>query len=312
MIADRDEYLHELSKSSDELESYFLTFFDKKNKVSGTVEIYLSVKTAKMFLEWTINVGNETFHYLNEAPFPDKPDAKIITDKKLKYKIVTPQEKIQISLLSDQITAELNLTSMGPVYKFPEKAIITDSVENKSVEHDIWQQYQQRCKVSGNISVKKGTLKGTKKSVECTGQRMHLWGAFPWSKIQQVSNVTVQFREYSMNLYYADLGDYIFSHGFISRKSSNIPIMNIEPELYTFANKKADLKSSEFFYTDSQDDRDLVVSRSIQNYPLNIPFNKKKINRFQSVSEFTVIGTNKKGIGWENHLFAQARLTQLD
>jgi len=98
-----------------------------------------------------------------------------------------------------------------------------------------------------------------------------------------------------------------YSYGCISKKSGNLALVLVELEFLSI--KNSSFESSEFTYKDAQDDIDLIVSKPIKPHHIEVSKKLKKSHlHIISFSDFTVIGTNKKGYGIEEHLISHERL----
>ncbi len=136
-----------------------------------------------------------------------------------------------------------------------------------------------------------------------------MWGRINYKDMNCNSRITVQFRDMSMNLTYIENDAVPEYNGFISKRSGNIPIIDVECESLTLNKNMNGMSSTEFSYKDAQDDVDLMVGKSLFSVPVSIEGNrKKKYYRFRNFSEFTIIGSNKKGYGVEEHYFSKEML----
>lgn len=316
MIHKSDEFLHEYVKK-DWVESYSLNIIDKKNKTYGCIDIDYLFDKNKIEIGWAFFVNNIKYDYHTKANFNRNLENKKICGNNFEYSIVKPLETFKLNLKNEFITARLNITGIFPIYDFPAN-IADDGTSPKPLQAQpvneirLWNIYQQRCKITGNILIKKGTDKGKKVTLNSIGQREHLWGKKQQNKIGFCSNITVQFRDMTMNLMYIEKEGIPVSNGFISRRSGNIPIVNVECESIAINENRNAADSTEFSYKDAQDDVDLLVSRTIHSIPLPlIKKTRSKCIKFRNFSEFTIIGTNKKGIGIEDHFILLDRLKKM-
>ncbi len=308
MLQKNDEYLHEYKKSSDWVESYNINIVDKKNSIFGFADVDYLFNKKKVEYNWTLIVGDKIFKSNNLSAFDGKLDGKKVADKNLEYTISTPKDAFQLVLKDETVQANLKLAGIFPVYVFPTSIPESDTeIETNDIE--LWNRYAQRCKITGSIALKNGSSNKKKIRIDCFGQREHQWGKRLMDKITSNSRLSIQFRDMSMNLTYVEVDGITFSSGVISRKSGNIPIQNVDCELVSFDKKNNALNSSEFSYTDAQDEVDLVVSKKIHSIQMHLPRNKmKKYIRFRNFSDFTIVGTNKKGIGIEDHYISMEKI----
>jgi hypothetical protein len=309
MIHKIDEFVHEYQKSKDWVESFNINFISKKNKVFGGIDIDYQFNENRIEINWVIICNNKKYEGVNSIGFDGKPGSKKIKNSKFEYSINTPLEKFSLVLKNDLITADIKIAGIFPIYDYPENIIDDEISGQRIISNKTWNRYEQRCKISGNITVKSGENKGAKVNFDCFGQREHIWGIVPSNNINIRSRVTVQFRDMAMILVYLEKNTIPESNGFLTKKSGNIPIINVECESLTMNDDNTQLISTEFSYMDAQDDVDLLVARSLYSVPLLVPSSKKKnFYRFRNFSEFTVIGTNKKGYGVEEHFYSKEML----
>lgn len=313
MINVKDEYLHEGKKIPGWAESYSINFADKKSRLFGFADINYFPASHEAEFSWSVFYNDALHTYANTVDFRPADTVRILTDRRFSYRIVSPPEKFEFKLKGESIAIDLSLTGAYPAYVFPAAMAEESRVAGGEREIQLWDRYEQRCKMSGAVSILRGEKKGQSKRFECPGMRKHSWGERFSDRLQCYSWVTVQFRDMSMDLTYFEVGSVPYSQGFISRRSGNIPIMNVELELLAFSREKKALLSGEFSYRDAQDDRDLIVSRRLHSVDMPPPRSKRsRYVRFRAFSEFTVIGTGKKGVGMEEHLISLERLKTLD
>ncbi len=308
MIHKVDEFVHEFQKSKDWVESININFISKKSKVFGAADIDYQFSENRIEVNWIIIYNNNKYEGINSIAFGGKLNSKKIKNNKFEYCINTPLEKFSLVLKNEFITADIKIAGFFPIYDYPENIIDDEISGQRIISNKTWNRYEQRCKVSGNIIIKSGENKGAKVNFDCFGQREHLWGIVQSNNINIRSRVTVQFRDMAMILIYLEKNTIPESNGFLSKKSGNIPIINVECESLTMNDDNTGLISTEFSYMDAQDDVDLLVGNSLYSVPLPVPARKKKFFRFRNFSEFTVIGTNKKGYGVEEHFFSKDML----
>ncbi len=313
MFYNKDEYLHEFKRSSDWIESFNISIIDKKKNLYGFMDIDYLFKKKKVEFNWTVILNNQIYEYSNLADFNGKLDDKTITDKKFEYTIAKPSDLVKLALKDEKINAKLKLSGVFPVYVFPTHFPVEgDGDSDVEVEDKLWNRYAQRCKISGNISVKNKSAKGQKVKVDCFGQREHQWGEKTMEKIISHSRLSIQFRDMLMNLTHVDMDGSQISTGVVSRRSGNIPIQNVECEAVAFDEKNNELTSSEFSFMDAQEEIDLIVSKKIHSIAMPLPRNKRrKFIRFRNFSDFTIVGTNKKGVGIEEHYISRKKLELL-
>jgi hypothetical protein len=231
---------------------------------------------------------------LSEAA--NKPGAKLVSGKGLKYKVLT-DGGFEFTAKCGPAEADIVVAPHFPAFDFPYSPGKAPDPKREEYEASLFRHYEQRCRATGRIAVKNGP----QKNIDCAGQRMHLWGPLPWNAVTSFSRFHVIFKDMTISLMYLDIEGTVVSNGFISRKSGNIPIVNTDLE-HLEISRDGGLRSSEMSYLDSQDDKDLVVSTVLFSEPANeVKQGKKKFKVFRGFSEFSVIGANKKGIGFEEH-----------
>jgi hypothetical protein len=311
MIHKNDEFLHEFKNKKDWVESFHINFVSKKNKVLGAADVNFLFSKKQIETYWILIINNKKYENTNLIKFNGKLNSKKIGNNKFEYSIVSPLEKFKLEFKDEQINANINIAALCPIYDFPDNIVDNEINDQQIITHKTWNKYQQRCKISGNILVKAGDGKGKKVNFDCFGQREHVWGINQLNNVSIQSTLNVQFRDMAMILTYSEKKAISESNGFISKRSGNIPIINVECESLTTNKSKDNLLSSEFSYKDAQDDVDLLVARSLFSIPMPLPASKrKKFFRFRNFSEFTVIGTNKKGYGVED-IYISAQMLKL-
>lgn len=332
MIRPIDEFIHERGKEKDWLESFNLSFADKKSRVFVFADLdYHRNKKAELL--WHILIKDQEFNYNKIIESTPSSNSKKLGAAGLTYKIIKPAEQIELTLKNEFIDSKLTFSRICPTYRYPNNFITENSGSsvnspdaalnagnnpsknpiiklNKPKDAPlIWDIYETRSRVKGHIHIKKGT----KKKIDCFGQRSHSWGSMLEDKITSKSKITIQFRDFSLSLYYIEAGAVPLSHGYASKRSCNIPIEIAGFESLTFSMKKKSLSSTEFSYKDAGDDVDLIVSKAIHTTMIPLPKNKKSgFVKFKSFSEFTIIGAGKKGIGLEEHLISLDKLKSMD
>ncbi|MBN2401127.1 MAG: hypothetical protein JXN64_01885 [Spirochaetes bacterium] len=309
MIHKNDEFLHEFKNKKDWIESFRINFVCKKNKVFGAVDIDYLFRKKQIRASWFILFNKKKYENTNIFKFNGKLNLKKIGNGKFEYSILSPLEKFKLLLKNEQINANIDITGIFPAYYFPDNIIDNEISEQQVINHKTWNKYQQRCKINGNIIIRAGEDKGKKINFDCFGQREHEWGISQMDNVSIQSTINVQFRDMAMILTYAEKNTIPESNGYISKKSGNIPIINVECESLTTNKARDSMSASEFSYKDAQDDVDLLVAKSFFSIPMPLAKNmNKKFFRFRNFSEFTVIGTNKKGYGVEDHYVSAAML----
>jgi hypothetical protein len=313
MIQTKDELLHDAGKKADWGELFSLNFCDRKSKCFGYADIHLQKRSKSGEVFWGVFLGDTVHTYNGTISFDQKASQKSFGNNHLKYKIITPKENFGLEMKNDSLAADFSITGSYPIYVFP--AAVGPDIPGSSVrepEYRLWDRYEQRCRFSGSVSVLKGPKKGYARKIECVGQRAHSWGSMPMENFSCWSWVTIQFRDMTMDITYFENGGVPYSNGFISRRTGNIPMQSVEFELVAMGRDGGSFMSSEFSYRDAQDDRDLVVSKKFYSISLPVPKGQKHSHlRVRAFSEFTIIGTNKKGVGMEEHFISLERLRKM-
>jgi hypothetical protein len=312
MIHKNDEFLHDYKNKKDWIESFHINFISKKNKVFGAADIDFLFSKKQIALSWILILNNKKYEKTNLIKFNGKLNAKKIGNSKFEYTVVSPLDKFRLVIKDEQIAANINITGLCPIFDFPDNIIDNEINDQQIVGNKRWNKYQQRCKIVGDVIVKADKDKRKKINFDCFGQREHVWGVNQLADVSIQSTLNIQFRDMAMILTYAERDTMPESNGFISKKSGNIPIINVECESLTASKSKDTLITTEFSYKDAQDDVDLVVAKSLFSLPMSLPGRKKKkFFCFRNFSEFTIIGTNKKGYGVEDHYFSADMLKLL-
>ncbi len=311
MIKDHDEYLHEFKKNTRWIERYSVNFIDKKNKIFGFADLNYLFQSKKIEYNWTVFLNDAFYAYQKITDYNGTTGQKLFSSRNFKYQVRVPKESIEVELRNDYLSCVLTMSGSYPIYRFPTS--MTDETEGvMSKQLELWDRYEQRCRTSGRISITKGEKKGIAKKFDCIGFRKHSWGERYPEDMSCYSWITVQFRDMTIDLTYMEIDNVPYSGGFISRKSGNIPVMNVEQELFSLSRDRKSLLSTEFSYRDAQDDRDLIVSKKIHSMEMTLPKSRKnRYIRIRSFSDFMVIGTGKKGIGMEEHYISLDKLDKM-
>ncbi|MDY6935759.1 MAG: hypothetical protein SVZ03_16260 [Spirochaetota bacterium] len=314
MIQEKDEYIHEYKRGKDWIESFTINFIDKKNKFFGFADIDYRFSKNIIEFTWLLLINGNKFEYNNQIKFDENGRKKKIADgNNYVYEILTPFDNFELSLNNDYIKSKFNISGIFPIYFFTPQRANSPSDQKLLKEIQLWEQYEQRCKITGTATIIDGKDKGLEKKINCFGQREHSWGKRYIDKITCLSRISIQFRDMAMLLTYIELDGAQFSRGFVSRKSGNIPIQNIDFESISLNQNKQSSTSTEFSYKDAQDDLDLIVSKTIHSLQMPLPKNyKNKFIKLINYSDFTIIGTNKKGIGMEDHFISLEKLKSMD
>ncbi|MGL4370149.1 MAG: hypothetical protein ACRCUT_10840 [Spirochaetota bacterium] len=295
MIAQNDEFLHDADAASDWEEKYRIILSDKKTKVFGFADITLGTKGI-CETDSLIYVDGKEYSFSESAGYEHKSGAKAVSGKGIKYKSLS-EGKAEFAVKHGPCDARFQLSPAFPAFDFPFSPGKAPDSRREDLESRLIRHYEQRCRVSGEISIKNGPSK----KIDCIAQREHYWGSVMWKNLTAFSRYHVIFKDMTISLVYMNYEGTVVSNGFISRRTGNIPIVATDLE-HLEINREKLLVSSEMSYHDSQDDKDLVVSSVLFKTPIReIKPAKKRILLFRNFSEFMVIGANKKGIGLEEH-----------
>lgn len=303
MISLKDELIHEFKKVPDWTESYTFNFIDKKNKIFGFVDISYLPKKNKLLQSYFLFIQGEEYIFSEETPAPEKFSGRTISHKELKYSLDSKNnEMFNIQLKNSNFDISLQVSAFHHIYDYP-FAVETEVDEiREKYEALLWNRFEQRCKYNGEMKFKTGPKKGQTLTTSCFGQRDRQWGARRWADLNAYSLYYIQFRDYAFSLTFYDFGETILSNGFISKKSGNIPIYETELEHIDINPKDKFADVSEIFYKDSQGDKDLIVSKRIHSFSRpDMKYGSCVFKRFLNVSDFIIIGAQKKGTGFERH-----------
>ena len=297
MVVQCDEFLHAGGTASDWEERFRLNFSDKKTKVFGVIDAIVRPSAGECTFEWYLCIDGTAYSSVETSSCSCKEGGKALTSKSVKLKILG-KEGSEFVLKNNQLEAVLSIHNLFSAYDFPLAPGRPSEPKREELEGMLWKRYEQRCKVSGDVIFKDGK----KKKIEAYGEREHLWGNMLWKNLHVSSRYYMQFKDLSIGLSFINFDGIIVSNGFFSRKSGNIPVVGIELE-HLEIDRAGKLKLSESSYLDSQDDRDLIVTNSLHQCPVvEFRAGKKKYLRFRNFCEFTIIGANKKGVGFEEHV----------
>jgi hypothetical protein len=297
MIEQSDELLHIPGLSSDWEEHFRVNFIDKKARTYGAFDISIRPHSRECDCSWLFFIDGVPYSIQETCAFESKEGGRTAGGKSLKFKI-TIKNTFEATLKGSHLEAKLTITPLFHAYDFPFAPGRSADQKREEFESQLWKRYDQRCRVSGEVVIKNGP----RKKFDSFGEREHIWGNMLWKNLSVSSRFFIQFKEMSVSLSCLNFGGALVSNGFFSRRSGNIPVIGIELEHLDF-DKTKKFKSSEISYLDSQDDRDLIVSNALfAPEREEIKAGKRKFIRSRSFSEFSIIGANKKGIGYEEHL----------
>ncbi|MCX8123423.1 MAG: hypothetical protein N3F66_04580 [Spirochaetes bacterium] len=298
MINTREELLHE-SSLPDFVESYRISVISKRDKFYGFSNITWIPQIHEIGIYSFFNYSD--FATTSNQIIKDSAPKKSFGTQRCKYTIIQPLKESKLLYKDSNLMAHISLFDFFPYYE----SIHSRELSKESFEH-MTSSYFTRCKakVSLEFTTKSRT---TKKTFDCIGFKEHTWGLYPYNFITCDSRVVVHFRDQTIAFRYIEYNGMSYSYGCISRKNGNLALVLIELEFLSIKNSL--LESSEFTYKDAQDDIDLIVSKPIKIQTIDVPKKVKKSHiHVISFSDFTVIGTNKKGYGIEEHYISFDRL----
>lgn len=303
MIDQINELSHHSDSSSEWEERYRFNFADKKTKVFGSAEIILKPHSKECTCDMFLFIDGTEFTASEKYSYEPKESQKTIGSKLVKYKVVD-KNLFELTVKNSQIEGSFTISALQHEFDFPWAPGRSTDLVREGYENSLWKRYEQRCRFSGHVSVKNGKSR----KIEAYGEREHVWGQMLWKNLVVHSRYHMQFKDMSIAFSYQMFDSTAVANGFISRRSGNIPVISMDLE-HLEAGKTGSLVSSEISYIDSQDDRDLIVATTIKSIPHDeVRAGKKKFLRFKSFSEFSIIGANKKGVGYEEHLVVPEKL----
>lgn len=303
MLVQSDEFLHAAKSAADWEERFHFNFADKKTKTFFYADLQLK-KPDKCSDEWGLFTPGIKSDGEGESSVEIKEGGKVLNGKSVKFK--PGKDSHNLSFKGSDCSGEFTITPLFSPYDFPLSPGRPKDEKREELETLLWKRYSQRCRFSGVIKPKNGSAK----KIEASGQRVHSWGNMLWKQLSSSSSCHIQFKDMSINLSSLDFGGTIVSNGFISRRSGNIPIVDIELEHLELNGPHLSL--SEVSFLDSQDDKDLIVSRTLnQIEKTEVKLAGVTFLKLRSFSEFSIIGANKKGVGFEEHLVLPSVLPRL-
>ncbi|MEJ5360569.1 MAG: hypothetical protein WBK20_04030 [Spirochaetota bacterium] len=298
MINTREELFHD-SNLPDFVESYRISVISKRDKWYSFSNITWNPHINEIGIYSLINFLD--FFVTGSQFIKDTVPKKSFGSQRCKYTIIQPLRESKLVYKDSNLNASISLFDYFPYYELlHNKKLSTESFENMIAS------YFTRCraKVSVELHAKSKIIK---KNFDCVGFKEHTWGLYPYTLINCDSRVVVHFRDQTITFRYIEYNGMSYSYGCISRKSGNLALVLVELEYLSI--KNGQLESSEFTYKDAQDDIDLIVSKPIKTQVIDVPKKAKKSHiHVVSFSDFTVIGTNKKGYGIEEHYISYDRL----
>lgn len=298
MINTREELFHD-SNLSDFVESYRISIISKRDKWYSFSNITWNPHIREIGIYSFINFSD--FLITGNQIIKDTVPKKSIGTQRYKYTIIQPLKESRLVYKESNLHASISLLDYFPYYEL----LHNKKPSTENFEHMI-ASYFTRCKAK--VSVELNAIpKIIKKNFDCIGFKEHTCGLYPYSLINCDSRVVVHFRDQTISFRYIEYNGTSFSYGCISRKNGNLALVLVELEFLSI--KNALLESSEFTYKDAQDDIDLIVSKPVKTQTIDVPKKVKKSHvHVVSFSDFTVIGTNKKGYGIEEHYISYDRL----
>jgi hypothetical protein len=298
MINSREELFHD-SNVPDFVESYRIHVISKRDKWYSFSNITWNPHSSEMGIYSLINCFD--FFVTGSQCIQDTVPKKSFGTQRCKYTIIQPLKESKLVYKDSNLSASISLFDYFPYYELlHNKKPSTESFENMIAS------YFTRCKAKVSVEVH-AKSKIIKKNFDCIGFKEHTWGLYPYTLINCDSRVVVHFRDQTIAFRYIEYNGVSYSYGCISRKNGNLALVLVELEYLSI--KNAQLESSEFTYKDAQDDIDLIVSKPIKTQVIDVPKKAKKTHIHAiSFSDFTVIGTNKKGYGIEEHYISYDRL----
>lgn len=298
MINTREELFRD-SNLPDFVESYRISVISKRDKWYSFSNITWNPHIREIGIYSLINFSD--FFVTGSQFIKDTVPKKSFGSQRSKYTIIQPLKESKLVYKDSNLSASISLLDYFPYYELlHNKKPSIESFEN------MISSYFTRCKAKVSVEVHTKS-KIIKKNFDCIGFKEHTWGLYPYSQINCDSRVVVHFRDQTIAFRYIEYNGAGYSYGCISRKNGNLALVLIELEYLSI--KNAQLESSEFTYKDAQDDIDLIVSKPIKTQVIDVPKKAKKSHiHVVSFSDFTVIGTNKKGYGIEEHYISYDRL----
>lgn len=298
MINTKEELFHE-SSLPDFVESYRIHVISKRDKWYGFSNITWNPHIHEMAIYSLFNFSD--FSVTSNQIIKDAIPKKSFGTQRCKYTIIQPLKESRLVYKDSSLMASVSLLDFFPYYELQHsKQLSTESIETMIAS------YFTRCKAKVSVELHTKS-KIIKKHFDCIGFKEHTWGLYPYNLITCDSRVVVHFRDQTIAFRYIEYNGINYSFGCISRKNGNLALVLVELEFLSI--KNALLESSEFTYKDAQDDIDLIVSKPFKTHTIDVPKKVKKSHiHVVSFSDFTVIGTNKKGYGIEEHYISYDRL----
>ena len=303
------DFLHQ-PKSKDWFELFSINFCDKKAKIYGNAEMEVLAKKNKIKFSWTVFADQTEHSESCEIDFDGIYDAKKFTSPVMKYSIVSPCEKYKLELKNSKIKVSLDISGLFSIYDYPAAPDKEGNADKLALESKLWKRIEQRCKITGSAEYKSKEKKIVKK-IDCFGQRKKHWGEKNFNSLKAYSRYMIQLMDSSFSLTYMNFGSIILSSGFVSKKSGNMPID--ETELEHIDISQSGLPSvTEISYTDSFEEKDLIVSNNI--FSIKFPpvaIGKNSYQHFKCFSEYSIVGAIKKGIGMEEHFILNSHIPEI-
>ncbi len=289
-VEDSEEYPHDYPSRLDWKESWYFTYMDPKNKICGVFYISHYPNNGRTDYLTTYSVDGKLDGYMNSTGVSGK--LKEITDGKLTFELVKPNQKWNVILETEKINMDFAFFGRFPPFRFDSaKAYAKDILEQ---EH-----YEQSCKVNGTVKFPDGfSIK-----VDSYGHRDHSWGLRDYSQITKWDWMQAQFNDYAMNIIRLTIGKKTEISGFLSTKDGNTEIVDSRIETKYEEDQKTP-KSSTYRAIDENGQSRTIYSKKIYGivYPPRQFKGGIRTDIYENFSEFENKGEKGKGYGISEYL----------
>jgi hypothetical protein len=216
-LTEADELLHKPTSQLKWRESYYFNWVDFTNNISGfsTIGIVPNENRQEFVFLLFLKENNEVYYKESLLRNYQENISRMLTDKKLKYKLIKPFKIWQIEYRSRKLTCYLRFEARFPTYVF--------GIDSSASWH---QHFEASGIVKGSIKLRSNKII----KFSGYGQRDKSWGYRDWHQFDKWYASHFQFRNWSCTFRKDYCNNQINLSGQISSKKVNMPLSNLEIE----------------------------------------------------------------------------------
>jgi hypothetical protein len=306
-LSPKDEYKHDMRDMLKKLslseyprhwnESWYFNFISKPISCITRISFEPQDKHSSILCLLALN-DKPVNAYVNQIAIEGLPDA--IGDNKCTYTLIDPHKKWHIEYVDRKYELKFDsLARFKPFDYFEGRKVkelageYLDLIDTAAQRH-----YEQACICKGTFKQKK-----TEETIdfEVLGHRDHSWGVRNWIYIDRWNWISAQFEDQTVNIARIEAKGHLLIGGFISGKSGNKRVENVEIETKTTEDGKTPTSST--FKIIDQDGKTIeVVSSTRRSIHLPQPTKFGVTEVFEQIADFKM-GT-KKGEGISEYLIS--------